>query len=191
MHRLEALRTLLPYVSSDPVITTCGLTSREFASLGVRDNCLYMLNSMGLPGAVGIGLALGSGRRTWVVEGDGGLLMGLSLLATGGYLRPKHLVLVVLDNGAHCSTGCQPTASTKVSLGALARAAGWHVLEATSTRELKKRAAAASRATEPVFIYAKISTRSEAGVGYFQPNPATLTDRFMRWLHRGTSVDGC
>jgi len=183
MHRLEALRALLPFVSHAPVITTCGLTSREFASLGVRENCLYMLNSMGLPGAVGIGLALGSARRTWVIEGDGGLLMGLSLLATGGYLCPKHLVLVVLDNGAHCSTGCQPTAATKVSLGAVARATGWRVLEAVDTRQLKQRAATASRSTKPVFIHARITTRSEPGVGYFQADPATLAERFMRWLH--------
>src|SRR5262249_28306878 len=91
-------------------------------------NHLYVLDSMGLPPAIGLGLALGLEdarfEKVVALEGDGSLLMGLSTLATIALTRPAKLILIVLDNAAYSATGNQPTASSAVDLCAAARACG-------------------------------------------------------------------
>jgi thiamine pyrophosphate-dependent acetolactate synthase large subunit-like protein len=182
MNRLDALRVVAEVAADEPVITTCGLTSREYASLGDRASTLYALNSMGLAIPIAIGVALGTGKRSWVVEGDGGLLMGLNTLATLGMLQPKQLTVIVLDNGAHCSTGGQPTAAAVVDLGACAAAVGLHVSRATDVATLRSALVAARAGDQPVFVHAKTTTESAVGIPYLQPDPPVIADRFQRYL---------
>lgn len=182
MNRLDALRIVAEVAGDEPVITTCGLTSREYASLGDKASTLYVLNAMGLAIPIAIGVALGTGERSWVVEGDGGLLMGLNTLATLGMLQPKRLVVIVLDNGAHCSTGGQPTAATSVDLGALAAGAGLELLRAAEPGELRQALRTARGAERPVFVHARTTTESAPGVPYLRPDPPVIADRFQRYL---------
>ena len=182
MNRLDALRIVAEVVADEPVITTCGLTSREYASLGDKASTLYVLNAMGLAIPIAIGVAQGTGRRTWVVEGDGGLLMGLNTIATLGMLRPKQLVVIVLDNGAHCSTGGQPTAAATIDLGAVAAGAGIEVHRVSTPDELRQALRAARGRDQPVFVHARTTTESAAGIPYLQPDPPVITDRFQRYL---------
>jgi sulfopyruvate decarboxylase subunit beta len=182
MNRLDALRIVAEVAGDEPVITTCGLTSREYASLGDKASTLYTLNSMGLAIPIAIGVALGTGRRTWVVEGDGGLLMGLNTLATLGMLQPKQLVVIVLDNGAHCSTGGQPTAAAVVDLGAVAAGAGLELFCVAQPDELRQALRKARQTERPVFVHARTSTESASGIPYLQPDPPVIADRFQRYL---------
>ena len=64
--------------------------------------------------------ALTRGEKTVVVEGDGSLIMGLSVMSTIGHLGPENLVVLVLDNGVYLATGGQPTASPSLDMCALA-----------------------------------------------------------------------
>src|SRR5919199_4902848 len=102
-----------------------GTASREMLQVtGLKENHLHVLDSMGLPPAIGLGLALGLEDSRFdkvvVIEGDGSLLMGFSTLPTIGLTRPEKLVLIVLDNGAYSATGNQPTASSAVDFCATA-----------------------------------------------------------------------
>ncbi len=182
MNRLDALRVVMEMAADDPVVTTCGLTSREYASLGDRASTLYALNSMGLAIPIAIGVALGTARRSWVVEGDGGLLMGFNTLATLAMLQPKELVVVVLDNGAHCSTGGQPTAARVVDLGACAAAAGLDVQRASDLPGLRTALVAARASAGTTFVHARTTTESAAGIPYLQPDPPVIADRFQLYL---------
>src|SRR6266545_654339 len=137
MLRIEALRVLAEKTVSLPVVVTCAATSRELAAVADRPNHLYLLDSMGLAGSVATGVALGVGGRVVVIEGDGSLLMNPNVLATGGYLRPSKLLMVLLDNGVYGSTANLPTYSSRVDLGALAEAAGWTVLRAEAPDGLR------------------------------------------------------
>ena len=103
MKRLEALEVVDEAFAGCPLVSTVGATSRELASLGRRPSHLYLLDSMGLAPAVGAGLALALDRPVGVVEGDGSLLMGFSILPTLAYLRPPRFTLIVLDNHEHAS----------------------------------------------------------------------------------------
>ncbi len=115
--RADALRLLDDAFPDDPMVLTLGGTIREMIAVrGRRPNHLHMLDSMGLTTPIALGLALGLADEPAIghvvaVEGDGSLLMGFSALTTIGLLRPKKLVVVVLDNGVYLATGGQPTAS--------------------------------------------------------------------------------
>ncbi len=70
MDRLDALRVIDEVYAECPLVMTCGAASRELASLGRRDSHLYLLDSMGLAGAVGLGLALAGVGPLAAVEGE-------------------------------------------------------------------------------------------------------------------------
>ncbi|MCC6174379.1 MAG: phosphonopyruvate decarboxylase [Chloroflexi bacterium] len=181
---LDALAIIAEAFAGDPLVSSCGVASRELASLGTRDNHLYLLNSMGAVGSTALGLALGlGGRIVAAVDGDGGFLMGLSALATVAMVRPPGLIWIVVDNGVHCSTGGQATAASVVDLGALAEGAGLPVLRADDPAGLRDvLAEARRRATSgPMLLHVR-TTPEAAPTPYFQPDAAVLTDRFQRAL---------
>jgi thiamine pyrophosphate-dependent acetolactate synthase large subunit-like protein len=185
MTRLDALRAILAAFPGDPVVATCGATVRELAALGVRDSCLYMQNSMGLAGPIGLGLALGRGKRgrVVVIEGDGGTLMGLSQVGTLALLRPETLILAVLDNGVHASTGGQPTAATALDLTAVFAAAGCRVADAQDAATLEDALAAARATPGPWMLHVRIDP-GNAPLPYYQEDPAVIAGRFAAFLAR-------
>ena len=106
---------------------------------------------MALASSIGLGLAMAQPeRRVIVLDGDGSLLMNLGALATLGWVKPKHLVVVVWDNGLYGTTGGQDTATAHgADLDAAARAMG---IAATATVR-----------TPGEFEGAMARTRAEAG----------------------------
>ncbi|MGY5876538.1 MAG: thiamine pyrophosphate-dependent enzyme, partial [Candidatus Thorarchaeota archaeon] len=73
---------------------------------------IYLRGSMGLPVAVGLGVAIARPeKQILTIVGDGNLLMGLGSLATTSYVQPKNLKILILDNGAYATTGHQRTTS--------------------------------------------------------------------------------
>src|ERR671939_1191740 len=130
LQRPRALELIDAAFPSQPVVLTLGGTIREMlAVVGRKPNHLYSLDAMGQTLAIGLGVALGredrSQDRVVVVEGDGSLLMGFSSLATVGHLKPRNLVLIVLDNGVYLATGGQPTAARDADLVGVALACNW------------------------------------------------------------------
>src|SRR5438132_9933633 len=109
MRRWDALGAIADAYPREPLVVTLGGTTRELAELRRSASHLYVLDSMGLPPAIGLGLALGLDdskfEKIVVLEGDGSLLMGFSTLATIALTKPRKLVTIVLDNGAYSATG--------------------------------------------------------------------------------------
>ncbi|MCE2464355.1 MAG: phosphonopyruvate decarboxylase, partial [Dehalococcoidia bacterium] len=79
VQRIDALSTISSEFPSDPVVLTCGATSREMAHMDRRPNHLYVVDSMGLVSSIVLGLSLSLEKsqigRCIGVEGDGGMLM--------------------------------------------------------------------------------------------------------------------
>lgn len=83
---------------------------------------LYLRGSMGLPMAVGLGLALAHQHKTIIVlTGDGNFLMGLGSVTTISYLSPPNLKIIILDNEAYATTGGQETVSTVIDYPSMIR----------------------------------------------------------------------
>ena len=79
--RFEALRAAVSALTSEPVVHANGYICRESFAVKDRTENFYMIGSMGMASAIGLGVALAApARPTVVFDGDGNLLMSLGIL---------------------------------------------------------------------------------------------------------------
>ena len=126
--RQEALRQVVAHtsVAATAVLASTGFCGRELYALDDRPNQLYMVGSMGCVAPLALGLALARpDLRVVALDGDGAALMRLGAFATVGAYGPANLQHLLLDNGAHDSTGGQATVSPQVSFAHIAAACGY------------------------------------------------------------------
>jgi thiamine pyrophosphate-dependent acetolactate synthase large subunit-like protein len=191
MTRTDALKAIDAAFPNDPIVVNVGAAIREMvAAVGYKPNHLHILDSMGLPPAIGLGLSMGLAESRFekivTVEGDGGLLMGFSALSTIGMLKPEKMVLVILDNGTYGSTGHQPTAAESTDFAAAARACGMEGHDAGTLQELRAALEEAKGIDAPVLIRAKINLQGQK-TPYFLEDPVVLADTFRRYLAAGAT----
>ncbi len=126
--RQQALREVVAHTpaASTAVLASTGFCGRELYAIEDRPNQLYMVGSMGcvLPLALGLALARPD-LRVVALDGDGAALMRMGAFATVGAYGPPNLYHLLLDNGAHDSTGGQATVSPNVSFANVAAACGY------------------------------------------------------------------
>ena len=95
---------------------------------------LYLRGSMGLPMAVGLGIALSQPSKTVVVlTGDGNFLMGLSSIATIAHVSPPNLKIIILDNECYETTGGQETVSKSIRFDDMLKGIGIKSVESMNT----------------------------------------------------------
>lgn len=183
--RYDALQTIATEYPTEPIVVALGTMVREMLLHGRQPNHLYVLDSMGLPPAIGLGLALSPAARAHdkvvAIEGDGGLLMGFSTLTTIGMLKPEKLLLIILDNGAYGATGMQRTAAPHVNLTAVAEACGLTAFEVAENDDLKAALRAVRSVQAPTLIRVHIGAENRTAP-YFLPDPVELTLTFQRYL---------
>ena len=183
LSRAEALKIITEVFPHEPTIVTLGATVRELiATVGKRENDFYVLDSMGLPVAIGLGIALGrpeNPEKIVIVEGDGGLLMGLSSLTTVGFLKPTNLVILILDNGTYASTGGQPTAATTTDFAAVAEGCGIHGVTVDDDAGFRAALADAKQSDGPTLVRMMIDQRS-IKTPYLLEDPILLSAPFRR-----------
>jgi len=86
---------------------------------------IYLRGSMGLPMAVGLGLAISQpDRKVIVILGDGNFLMGLGSMATVSSLNSSNLKILIIDNELYATTGAQATVSSVINFEAMIRGLG-------------------------------------------------------------------
>lgn len=122
------------------VLSLGGIAREMLAVAGRKGNHFVSLDAMGQTISVALGLALGlensdTTGKVLAVEGDGSLLMGLSVLSTVGHLKPRRLLVYVLDNGVYLATGGQPTAAADIDLVTVATACSWRGAREVRTAE--------------------------------------------------------
>lgn len=125
MNKTEAIQAVIAATADQPLVFTTGYACRIANDLGDRPSHFYMTGSMGLAASIATGIALGTGRATVVVDGDGALMMNPSALITAGASAALPLLHVVLDDGAYASTGGQAAPTGGIDFTALARACGY------------------------------------------------------------------
>ena len=125
--RYQAIERILSHMrDGDLVVSTTGMISRELFTLNDRPGNFYMIGSMGLASAMGLGLAIQApNKRVFVLEGDGSALMNLGTLPLIASERPANLVHIILDNEAYESTGGQASISSQFDLADTARSSGY------------------------------------------------------------------
>jgi phosphonopyruvate decarboxylase len=190
--RLEALRAAISALGTEPVVHANGFVCRESFAVKDRLENFYMIGSMGLASAIGLGVALAKpARPTVVFDGDGNLLMNLGILPMigGGPVmgrgRPANLVHVVFDNALYGSTGNQASPSRTVGLHRIARAAGYErAVAVAGADDLHAAVATALAGGGPSFILARV-TGEEQPVPRIPYPPEEIRDRFRASLVAG------
>jgi phosphonopyruvate decarboxylase len=188
--RLALLEIVLTSIPDEvPIVATTGKTGRELFTLADREQHIYQVGSMGCASPMGLGVAMTTGRRTVVLDGDGAALMKLGSMATIGAYRPSGLLHVLLDNGVHDSTGGQATVSPSVDFAAVALACGYRrAFTCDSAAGVAGALRQAMVADGPVLVHALIRPGSLEKLGRPTIAPHEVAQRFRGFLARSNQA---
>lgn len=131
MTREEIIRHIVTASGEDPIVSTTGKASRELFEIRVANGQEHKydfltVGSMGHSSSIALGVALNKpGQRVWCIDGDGAVLMHMGAMAVIGANKPKNLVHIVINNGAHETVGGMPTVAGSIDLVGIARACGY------------------------------------------------------------------
>jgi thiamine pyrophosphate-dependent acetolactate synthase large subunit-like protein len=187
MNSAEAVRHIAAQLDPSYLVVACnGMISRYLYAHEDHALRFYMIGSMGLASAIGLGLALAQPSRTVVVlDGDGNALMNLGTFGSVAAAGVQNFYHVLLDNHVHASTGGQKTISAVVPLHRVAHAAGYR-----QVRHVRSRAGV-SRAVEALFsapgpgmlvVDVDEANSPPSHVGRVEVAPDDLTSRFRQAL---------
>ena len=184
MNRFDVTSRLIAKLKhEEAVIGGIGNTNFDLWAAGHRPQNFYMLGSMGLAFPIALGVALAQpDRRVFALEGDGSLLMQLGALSTIAMLKPKNLIMIVMDNGIYQITGAQPTPAASVAdIVAIATGSGLaNSTWAADEEDFERLVDAAMSASEPSLIAVRIDDKP--GVGTTRRDPVQIRERFMHGL---------
>ena len=179
--RYRAIQKILEHVQpSDLVVSTTGMISRELFALDDRPGNFYMIGSMGLVSALGLGLAIRAPhKRVFVLEGDGSALMSLGTLPLIASEGVPYLVHVILDNEAYESTGGQPSISSRFDLAETAASAGYPwTRRVRELEELESALIQVLSGGQLSLILVKASIAPMEGIPRVSHTPTEIRDRF-------------
>lgn len=178
--RYQALCALASVLDGEIVVSNIGVPSKELYHISDRARNFYMLGSMGLASAIGLGLAMVQDSRVVVIDGDGSLLMNPNVLTQVAVQSPPNLTIVAVNNGAYGSTGNQETAAcTSTDLELMARGHGFkYTAKAHTGDELVEAYEELKGKDGPVLIETVVRPVNEP-VDDIPLNPVEIRDRFM------------
>ncbi len=186
--RQQVLREVVAHTPADStvVLASTGFCGRELYAVDDRPNQLYMVGSMGCVAPLALGLALSRpDLRVVALDGDGAALMRLGALATIGAYAPANLWHLLLDNGAHDSTGGQETVSGRISFAGIAASCGYAA--ALETDEVGRIAAwlEAPPLHGPRFACVLTRTGTPADLPRPSTGPVEVKQRLMQHIGAG------
>ena len=191
MNREEVIRRITRASGGDPVVSTTGKASRELFEIReaqAQGHGLDFLTvgSMGHASSIALGVALHRPeKRVWCIDGDGAALMHLGAMAVIGTEKPKNLIHVVINNGAHETVGGMPTAAGKISLTGIALACGYpRAVRAETYEELEAALGDAKKAGTLVMIEACCALGARADLGRPTTTAEQNKKQFMDRLQR-------
>ncbi len=127
MTREDLIKVLANYREDTPSISGAGFISRLLWVHAHNKASIYQMD-MGYPTSMALGLALATpDQKVLSLEGDGSILMGLSVFATIARYSPKNLIVCIVDNGLYGSAGggeVKTVTSYGTDLEAVANACG-------------------------------------------------------------------
>ena len=189
MLREEIIQHIVKASGEDPIISTTGKASRELFETRVANgqNHKYdflTVGSMGHSSSIALGVAVNKPeQRIWCVDGDGAVLMHMGSMAVLGANKPKNLIHVVINNGAHETVGGMPTVAGSIDLVAIAKACGYpNAVCVNSFEDLDRELEAAKGRNELSLIEVKCSIGAREDLG--RPTTTALENKrnFMDYL---------
>jgi sulfopyruvate decarboxylase subunit beta len=183
MTRQEVFEIFARYRGDSPAITGPSFGGRILYTIDHRPATLYNME-LGYPTAMFLGLALClPAERVFVVEGDGSILAGVSVLTTIARYKPRNLIVLVIDNRAYVTTGSVPSATASgTDLVAMAKGAGIEKASRAADpgvfEQCMKRAVSEDG---PFFIVADIEKEDMAAIGKSKAMPFDIVESCIRF----------
>lgn len=189
LRREEIIQHITAVSGNDPIVSTTGKASRELFEIRTaagegHERDFLTVGSMGHSSSIALGIALQKPEtRVWCIDGDGAVLMHMGAMAVLGSQKPKNLVHIVINNGAHETVGGMPTAAANIDLPAIAKACGYPYAASVSSAEmLDKELKAACGRNELSLIEVKCAIGAREDLG--RPTTTALENKrnFMQYL---------
>ena len=189
MMREEIIQHIVVASGEDPIVSTTGKASRELFETRVANGQSHKydfltVGSMGHSSSIALGVALNKpNTRVWCVDGDGAVLMHMGSMAVLGTNKPKNLIHVVINNGAHETVGGMPRVAGSIDLVAIARACGYpNAVSVDNFSDLDEELEKAKGRDELSFIEVKCSIGARENLG--RPTTSALDNKvsFMNYL---------
>ncbi len=189
MVREEIIRHIVKISGEDPIVSTTGKASRELFEIREANGQSHKydfltVGSMGHSSSIALGVALNKpDKKIWCIDGDGAVLMHMGAMALVGANKPKNLVHVVINNGAHETVGGMPTVAESIDLVAIAKACGYpNAICVDSFEALDRELEAAKVRNELSLIEVKCSIGARDDLG--RPTTTAIENKknFMNYL---------
>lgn len=189
MLREEIIQHIVKASGEDPIVSTTGKASRELFETRVANGQSHKydfltVGSMGHSSSIALGVAINKpNQRIWCVDGDGAVLMHMGSMAVMGVNKPKNLIHVVINNGAHETVGGMPTVAGSIDLVAIAKACGYpNAVRVDNFADLDKELEVAKSKNELSLIEVKCSIGARSDLG--RPTTTALENKqgFMEYL---------
>jgi sulfopyruvate decarboxylase alpha subunit len=176
--RREAIEAMSDFFRDAIVLSTIGQTCDDLYQVGDRELNFYVMGAMGQASSIGLGMAVNTHRRVYVLDGDGSLLMNPNIFSEISAAGPANLTIVALDNGTYGTTGDQRTvAYERIDLEQVARSFGIKNTTKASTKT-KIAQALESFGAGPNLLHVPIKPGKSDG----RPTltPVQMKERFMK-----------
>ena len=189
MKREEIIQHIVAASGEDPIVSTTGKASRELFETRVANGQSHQydfltVGSMGHSSSIALGVALNKPeQRVWCIDGDGAVLMHMGSMAVLGANKPKNLIHVVINNGAHETVGGMPTVASGIDLVAIAKACGYpNAVSVDNFEALDQALQTAKEKNELCLIEVKCSIGAREDLG--RPTTTAIENKvsFMEYL---------
>ena len=190
MIREDIIQHIVKASGEDPIVSTTGKASRELFETRVANGQSHKydfltVGSMGHSSSIALGVAINKPeQRIWCIDGDGAVLMHMGSMAVIGANKPKNLIHVVINNGAHETVGGMPTVAGNIDIVAVAKACGYpNTVCVDNFYELDNELEAAKGRKELSLIEVKCSIGARGDLG--RPTTTALENKqnFMEYLN--------
>jgi phosphonopyruvate decarboxylase len=152
---------------------------------------LPLSGAMGKASNLGLGVALAQpGRKVFVLDGDGSLLMNLGALVTTATKQPKNFYHFLFNNGVYAVTGGQPIPGAgQTDWENMAKSAGYAaVFSFDNLEDLTTGIDEVLAAQGPVFVHLAVEPEIENTPVQFRTRPSRTVQQAFRELPEALGV---
>lgn len=141
--REEALELILSKTDEDDfIVSTTGKTSREIFEIReargqTHSQDFLTVGGMGHTSSIAFGMAVGTDKNVYCIDGDGSFLMHMGAAAVIAQNAPDNFKYILNNNEAHESVGGQPTVAGRIDVSAVLKSCGFEkIIEARERGEI-------------------------------------------------------
>lgn len=169
-------------------VSTTGMASRELYEYRKNNNQInrdfLTVGGMGHASQIALGIASQKKNKTIIcIDGDGALLMHMGSIAMIGNKNYKNFKHILINNGAHDSTGGQPTIANNLNLVSIAKMCGYTYAKSCITEaSIKKTINDIKDISGSCFIEIKVKKGNRNNLGRPKLSPEKTKKIFMKYI---------